>query len=621
MRDQVAEEADELLNRISGERAKGFAGKISKIQMRVPGSENERKAAELIADEFEAIGLEVSIEDFRAISWDHGPAKLSISNGTSCEFEVQLMPYSPSVSEGGSKGAIKCLRFGFPQEYAWAEGDPQIVIIDWNDNLGSLAQILVAAKSGKRIAALGVVSALDKAYRVDAVPMLQKPVPFPVFSINRSDGERLRDIYERGDATGTLSGRSEIVPDAKSANVVGRKKGLAEPGMKVLVSAHHDSWFDGANDNLSSVACVIEVARALIDVDTRQSMEFISFGCEEGGTTGYQYYLWGSRQYLERHGKKSDDLAILVNSEFAGACNSNYLLVDCTPDLLSFYDSIFDEFADKCLLSSEDVQLGLIIPPNSQADQLPFVNRGISSSIIYWSWFDEYHTDLDTENILDPEKLRLFSQLMLLSSLGATHNEILPLSLTRYARVLRVGHSDISSYLSEDMRKVAIPGFDQLTRISGDALDFSQAFAALNSFTRAASSFEKAISSSTDRDAGAINGVLVSACRILNRALCRAGGIFGEDPYFPGHLAYAEELTKIDRALEGIRQVSGADISPELKSEFHPMFKPEIFANSFDLNDEYESITSKKEKMRVQLQGEVDRIESALREAQVLLER
>jgi len=116
----------------------------------------------------------------------------------------------------------------------------------------------------------------------------------------------------------------------------------------------------------------------------------------------------------------------------------------------------------------------------------------------------------------------------------------MPLSLTRYARVLRTGHSDITSQLSNKIRKVVIPGLDNLKRLSCEGIDLSPAFKALDSLTKTASSFERTISLSRRDDLATINKKLIKVCQLLNRSLCRIGGIFGEDPFFPGYLPYME---------------------------------------------------------------------------------
>ena len=61
----------------------------------------------------------------------------------------------------------------------------------------------------------------------------------------------------------------------------------------LIISAHHDSkaCTEGANDNASGVAMLLELARALKDVNTDTEIRFVSFSAEEQGLKGSSYYV------------------------------------------------------------------------------------------------------------------------------------------------------------------------------------------------------------------------------------------------------------------------------------------------------------------------------------------
>lgn len=622
MNDEVElDDEQELLGKISGERIKSMAEKLSKTSMRITGSENERITCESIADEFRKLDLDVSIEEFDTTSWEHGAAQLVISDGSEKRMDVHFMPFSPSVLEKGSKGRIVPLKFGFPKELAGLDNEPSIVIVDWNQDAGVHYQILSSAKSGKNIAALGLISQTRKSFRVDAVPMLAKPIPFPVFSLTYEDGLMLRAVCSKGSVTGKLEGRSTIIKGAKSANVVAHKKGSIEPDLRVVVSAHHDGWFAGANDNLSGIGCILETARILCAEETRRSLDFISFGSEESGSTGFQYYLWGSRNYVKRHAKDIGKVACVLNNEIAGHSNAEHLLVDCTPDLVPFFEVIFDEISKRPFAVKNKVEMSAAVPTSSQADQLNFSLAGAPSSLIYWAWYDEYHTDIDTADLLSVDRLHLFEELSLTSAVRAVNSQILPLSLTRYARILRTGHSVVSSHLSIELGRVATPGLEHLKRLSGRILELDSAIESLDSFSKAAGAFERYLSTAEECESSKDNLRLLATCFSLNKALCRTGGVLGEDAMFPGFLQYTEELRKIDEAIEIMKRVKGSDMSPEIKMELVPIVIPEIGTREFDVSDELGMLLAKRDKLRSSLQNEVDRISGALRDAESCLKK
>src|SRR5699024_2907365 len=61
----------------------------------------------------------------------------------------------------------------------------------------------------------------------------------------------------------------------------------------IHVTAHYDSvpGSPGANDNGSGTSGLLEMARALKDIDTNKEIRFVAFGSEEIGLVGARYYV------------------------------------------------------------------------------------------------------------------------------------------------------------------------------------------------------------------------------------------------------------------------------------------------------------------------------------------
>lgn len=76
-----------------------------------------------------------------------------------------------------------------------------------------------------------------------------------------------------------------------SANVVAVKPGKS--GKEVIVGAHYDSASvgQGADDNASGVAVMLEAAEVLKYEKTPYTIKFVAFGAEEGGFWGSKYYV------------------------------------------------------------------------------------------------------------------------------------------------------------------------------------------------------------------------------------------------------------------------------------------------------------------------------------------
>ncbi len=79
--------------------------------------------------------------------------------------------------------------------------------------------------------------------------------------------------------------------ELESANVIAVKRGASPE--EIVVGAHYDSVddADGADDNASGVAVLLEVAKLLQDVQTPYTIRFIAFGAEEADMDGSHYYV------------------------------------------------------------------------------------------------------------------------------------------------------------------------------------------------------------------------------------------------------------------------------------------------------------------------------------------
>lgn len=83
---------------------------------------------------------------------------------------------------------------------------------------------------------------------------------------------------------------------SKTANLVGLIEGREKPDEIILVGAHHDhlgGGFLGANDNASGVVGLLAVAQAVAQLEAKPSrtIAFVTFGAEEQGLVGSQYFV------------------------------------------------------------------------------------------------------------------------------------------------------------------------------------------------------------------------------------------------------------------------------------------------------------------------------------------
>jgi hypothetical protein len=148
---------------------------------------------------------------------------------------------------------------------------------------------------------------------------------------------RLQDFQERVTGTDSLFaardwiagkfasyGYSSVVIDTffynndTGYNVMVSKMGTRYPGREIIVGGHFDAvpGVPGADDNGSGTVGVLEVARAMYDVETEMTFHFIAFDAEEVG-------LRGSRDYADSARARGDTIVYMLNMDMIGHINND----------------------------------------------------------------------------------------------------------------------------------------------------------------------------------------------------------------------------------------------------------------------------------------------------------
>jgi Zn-dependent M28 family amino/carboxypeptidase len=195
---------------------------------------------------------------------------------------------------------------------------------------------------------------------------------------------------------------------ATSQNVIA---GLAGQGALaaqwVVVGAHYDhlGWdgsdgvadvFNGADDNASGTALVIEVARALVAwiaahpdaAANRRSVMFHGYGAEEIG-------LFGSRQYASDPTVPADDLYGVVNLDMVGRLRDRTLLVAGAGTAPGW---------EALLSASPPDGLTIVLADGSlnRSDQWSFISLlGVPGLHLFTGTHADYHTTRDDSPLLN----------------------------------------------------------------------------------------------------------------------------------------------------------------------------------------------------------------------------
>lgn len=191
-----------------------------------------------------------------------------------------------------------------------------------------------------------------------------------------------------------------VGPAKKSSqNVVGLLPGTSD---KILIlSAHYDGQgvnnkkvYPSANDNLSGVAALLELASALSARSNRNlNYVFVAFGAEEMG-------LFGSHYFVQNLPFAKEKIIGLINLDTIGNGSGKMLLHATAPSsLLNLVQAKLQDY---------DLDVAKEISSKRVSDHFPFGAAGIPAlSVMDFEWLKENHTPADTLDKVDFAQVRL----------------------------------------------------------------------------------------------------------------------------------------------------------------------------------------------------------------------
>jgi hypothetical protein len=142
-------------------------------------------------------------------------------------------------------------------------------------------------------------------------------VKIPTFALGYDDGMAVREMMGRsrgGDAPRVkLRLDVKLVPNLKTATIWGTLSGSTDEN--VVIVAHRDGWFEGANDNGTGVATLIGLAEYFSKIPKEQRRRTITFL----GTSGHHDNAAMSGHWLADHKDTFAKTALLINSEHTAA--------------------------------------------------------------------------------------------------------------------------------------------------------------------------------------------------------------------------------------------------------------------------------------------------------------
>jgi Zn-dependent M28 family amino/carboxypeptidase len=112
----------------------------------------------------------------------------------------------------------------------------------------------------------------------------------PVCNLTRERARQL--VRERFESLGyTVTTHDVADPRFPTSNVIAELRGTERPDEVVVVGAHYDAYYSGADDNSSGVAAMLEMARLASGRRFARTLRFVGFDLEELGLVGSTRYV------------------------------------------------------------------------------------------------------------------------------------------------------------------------------------------------------------------------------------------------------------------------------------------------------------------------------------------
>ena len=285
---------------------------------RVTGSPESRAASELILKTLKDAGFgNAHMEEYPlASSWKRGVAVGRIVSPAPWNLMIESYGWVPGTP-GKIQAPVKEASVGPDGKLA---GDVTslrgaAVIVDLQGNALSFDTNFVSkrVRISQQLAAVGAAAMFlpsdkpDRMVYTSAAGFYPRGA-LPVLSLAKEDTAFLRRLMLKQDVRIELEVGNAFIGSATEHNVIADLPG-SEPNEVVLLGAHFDSWepAQGANDNGTGVAAVLEAARVLksLEIKPKATIRFAFFSGEEQADLG-------SRAYVKMHQSELNSLRAAV---------------------------------------------------------------------------------------------------------------------------------------------------------------------------------------------------------------------------------------------------------------------------------------------------------------------
>lgn len=293
--------------------------------VRVCGTPEELKAANIIMDEVRSIGFEPELEAFQETRYAPVEAKLTVTAPVTREFSVRGYFYCDPMEIVDQEYDFYYMEDNDPVSVKNARG--KFVL---TNQLGISDEIYTGLyNSGIKGFLAMDGSVRDRREDIDLPTgrlraYYRKTGILPALKIRMIDALELLKLHPTRVKITARSTEKTIT----SHNVVVTVPGTEYPEEYIGVGAHYDSveFSSGVWDNAAGVVTIMELLRYFKEHPPKRTVKFIFFGAEEIG-------LRGSRAFLRDHPEDQEKYVFMFNADVGGnILGSNCLMTTAEDD-------------------------------------------------------------------------------------------------------------------------------------------------------------------------------------------------------------------------------------------------------------------------------------------------
>jgi hypothetical protein len=172
------------------------------------------------------------------------------------------------------------------------------------------------------------------------------------------------------------------------------------------VGIHNGEICNGADDNASGVASMLEVAEAVVKNPPKRSVYFVAFTAEELGLLGAKYFVQHSPIPIEK-------IKFMINLDMMARTRSES---DSARSHIVYYSNEGDGAVKETIagVNEKTVNWALDLRRESggRSDHAPFISANVPATFFYSGGHKDYHRATDDADLCDYEKLHALTKLV-----------------------------------------------------------------------------------------------------------------------------------------------------------------------------------------------------------------